>query len=91
MKTKLLITTQALAAIILFSSCGGTVGGTRNARYIEGGSEEGDGLNFRVYVGSLVLHLVIDRIAQVPETAIYDVHLIRQLLCIEHHGLTFGG
>ena len=41
MKTKLLITTQALAAIMLFSSCGGTVGGTRNARYIEGGSEEG--------------------------------------------------
>lgn len=41
MKTKLLITTHALAAIMLFSSCGGTVGGTRNARYIEGGSEEG--------------------------------------------------
>ena len=41
MKTKLLITTQALAAIILFPSCGGTVGGTRDARYIEGGSEEG--------------------------------------------------
>ena len=41
MKTKLLITTQALAAIILFSSCGRPVGGTRDARYIEGGSEEG--------------------------------------------------
>lgn len=42
MKTKTFITTTlALACIFFLSSCGKTVGGTNNARYIESGSEEG--------------------------------------------------
>ena len=41
MKTKILLTTQALAGLLFLTACGGTVGGSNNARYIEGGSEEG--------------------------------------------------
>ncbi|MBO94618.1 MAG: penicillin-binding protein activator LpoB [Opitutales bacterium] len=41
MKTMILLTTQALVAILFLTSCGGPVGGSNNARYIEGGSEEG--------------------------------------------------
>ena len=41
MKTTILLTTQALVAILFLTSCGGPVGGKSNARYVEGGSEEG--------------------------------------------------
>lgn len=42
MKTKpFLSTIFAFTCIYFLSSCGGTVGGTNNARYIESGSEEG--------------------------------------------------
>ena len=35
MKTKILLTTQALAGLLFLTACGGTVGGSNNARYIE--------------------------------------------------------
>ncbi|MBL62657.1 MAG: penicillin-binding protein activator LpoB [Opitutae bacterium] len=41
MKTKILLISQTLAVLLFLSACGGTVGGTRNARYVEPGSEEG--------------------------------------------------
>ena len=41
MKTTIFLITQALAATLFLTSCGGPVGGKKNARYVEGGSEEG--------------------------------------------------